>query len=156
MSTIVVGYDGSPASEAALARGIERVSHGGRLLVVHAWQPPRILQGSTTYGVLAAWSYERAELELGKLGEAHPELGGLDWEARLVEGAAPKVLAAIAADAHADEIVVGSSGAGRAAALLGSVAHGLLHTAACPVTVIPRAALRPAGRAPADAEAAKP
>lgn len=150
MSTIVVGFDGSPPAEAALARGVERASHGGHLLVVHAWLPPRVLQGSTTYGVLAAWSYERAELELERLGETHPKLAGVDWEPRVVEGSAPKVLAAIAAETGADEIVVGSSGAGRAGALLGSVAHGLLHTAACPVTVIPRRATEPDASATPD------
>jgi len=156
MSTIVVGYDGSPPAEAALARGIERVSQGGTLLVIHAWLPPRVLQGSTTYGVLAVWSYERAELELERLGETHPALAGVDWEARLVEGSAPKVLAATAEEAGADEIIVGSSGAGRAGALLGSAAHGLLHTAACPVTVIPPRATKPSGGAASDIEAATP
>jgi nucleotide-binding universal stress UspA family protein len=154
MPTIVVGYDGSPPAEAALARGIERVAAGGRLLVIHAWLPPRILQGSTTYGVLAAGSYERAELELERLAETHPGLAAVQWDARLVEGSAPKALAALAHDVGADEIIVGSSGAGRAGALLGSVAHGLLHTAACPVTVIPRRFTQADGADPPGAEVA--
>ena len=153
MPTIVVGYDGSPPAEAALARGIERAASGGRLLIVHAWLPPRILQGSTTYGVLAAWSYERAELELERLPETHPALAAVEWEARVIEGSAPKALAALARDVGADEIIVGSNGAGRAGALLGSVAHGLLHTAACPVTVIPRRAHEPDRDPAADTEA---
>jgi nucleotide-binding universal stress UspA family protein len=153
MPTIVVGYDGSPPAEAALARGIARVASGGRLLIIHAWVPPRILQGSTTYGVLAAWSYERAELELERLAETHPDLATVQWEARVIEGSAPKVLAALARDIGADEIIVGSNGAGRAGALLGSVAHGLLHTAACPVTVIPRRAHDPDREPVVDIEA---
>ena len=42
---------------------------------------------------------------------------------------------------HASEIVVGTRGFGRARALLGSVAHDLIHRAGCPVTVIPERAL---------------
>ena len=152
MSTIVVGYDGSAPAEAALARGIERVAGSGRLYVIHAWLPPRILQGSTSYGVLAAWSYEHAELELERLAETHPTLAGVSWEPRLIEGSAPKALAGFAREVHADEIIVGSSGAGRAAALLGSVAHGLLHTASCPVTVLPRRAIELDGAERADIE----
>ena len=38
---------------------------------------------------------------------------------------------------HASEIVIGTRGFGRARALLGSVAHDLIHRARCPVTVIP-------------------
>jgi nucleotide-binding universal stress UspA family protein len=46
------------------------------------------------------------------------------------------------ATAHrADEIIVGSRGFGRARALLGSVAHELIHLADCPVTVIPERAV---------------
>ena len=149
MSTIVVGYDGSAAAEAALARGIERTGASGRLCVVHAWIPPRILRGSTAYGVYSAWSYERAELELEGLAEQHPELASVDWQARVIAGSPANVLAEVATEIGADEIIVGSHGAGRARALLGSVAHGVIHEAACPVTVIPDRALRRAAADPA-------
>ena len=39
---------------------------------------------------------------------------------------------------NADEIIVGTRGFGRARALLGSVAHELIHLADCPITVIPK------------------
>jgi nucleotide-binding universal stress UspA family protein len=43
-----------------------------------------------------------------------------------------------AAEANeADEIFIGSRGLGRVRALLGSVAHDVIHRANCPVTVIP-------------------
>jgi len=42
-----------------------------------------------------------------------------------------------AADVYeADEIVIGSRGVGRVRAMLGSVAHDVLHRASCPVIVI--------------------
>jgi nucleotide-binding universal stress UspA family protein len=48
------------------------------------------------------------------------------------------LIAAIAAETGAQLIVVGTRGYGRfAGALLGSVAQGLLHSAPCPVLVVP-------------------
>jgi len=48
------------------------------------------------------------------------------------------LIASVAAEINAQLIVVGSRGQGRlVGALLGSVAQGLLHSAACPVLVIP-------------------
>jgi nucleotide-binding universal stress UspA family protein len=41
----------------------------------------------------------------------------------------------------ADEIIIGTRGFGRVRAVIGSVAHELLHEAARPLTVIPEAAL---------------
>ena len=37
---IVVGYDGSPASRAALARAAERAGEDGRIYIVHAYSVP--------------------------------------------------------------------------------------------------------------------
>lgn len=37
---IVVGYDGSPASRAAIARAAERAGEDGRIYVVHAYRCP--------------------------------------------------------------------------------------------------------------------
>ena len=52
--------------------------------------------------------------------------------------------------ARRDEIIIGTRGFGRARALLGSVAHELIHLADCPVTVIPERAV---DRAAAQAQA---
>ena len=37
---IVVGYDGSPASRAALARAADRAGEDGRIYIVHAYSVP--------------------------------------------------------------------------------------------------------------------
>jgi nucleotide-binding universal stress UspA family protein len=37
---IVVGYDGSPASDAALNRAVARAGGTGRVIVVHAYSAP--------------------------------------------------------------------------------------------------------------------
>lgn len=138
---MVVGYDGSPAADAALERGLDRTLHGGRLYVVHAWEPPRVMSGAMYYGIVAAGSYERAEAMMDELGDRYPRLRQDGASVSMVEGDAARAIARLAEDVDADEIVVGTRGAGRAGVLMGSVAHGVLHAAHCPVTVIPERAL---------------
>jgi nucleotide-binding universal stress UspA family protein len=48
-----------------------------------------------------------------------------------------KAIADVANVRGADEIILGTRGFGRVRALLGSVAHEVIHLAACPVIVIP-------------------
>jgi nucleotide-binding universal stress UspA family protein len=70
-----------------------------------------------------------------------PGLGSLDWTTEVLAGPAAIALVNVADVEHASEIVIGTRGFGRARALLGSVAHDLIHRARCPVTVIPERAL---------------
>jgi nucleotide-binding universal stress UspA family protein len=62
---------------------------------------------------------------------------GTCWESELIGGPAAKAIADVANVRGADEIVLGTRGFGRVRALLGSVAHEVIHLAACPVIVIP-------------------
>ena len=66
------------------------------------------------------------------------EVNNTDAEGRLILADA---IARAAELRHADEIVIGSRGAGRVSAMLGSVAHDVIHRAHCPVVVIPERAL---------------
>jgi nucleotide-binding universal stress UspA family protein len=119
---VVVGFDGSPASHAALARAIERVNGTGTLYLVHAWQ-------------------DRPDIDpddaVKEATSAHPGLADIRWVDELIAGPPAKAIADVADVRGADEIIVGTRGFGRVRALLGSVAHELIHLARCPVTVIP-------------------
>lgn len=151
--TVVVGYDGSPAADAALERGLDRVAAGGRLSVVHAWHPPRVLGGSGLCDVVAATSLARAQVMMDELPREHPRLRTVRPELLVLRGEPARAIADFADQVGADEIIAGTHGAGRTAALLGSVAHGLLHRAGCPVTIIPDRVLEaaPSRRAAASA-----
>jgi nucleotide-binding universal stress UspA family protein len=134
---VVVGYDGSPASDVALERAIERVGATGRLYLVHAWEPPGPSRGAGFYQAVIDRAQADAEALLNGVRDRHPELRAVTWETELIGGPAPKAIADVAAARHADEIVLGTRGFGRVRALLGSVAHEVIHLAGCPVTVIP-------------------
>ena len=69
--------------------------------------------------------------------ESGADLAGVAWETEIIGDAPARAIAHVAATRNADEIVVGTRGYGRARALLGSVAHELIHLAGCPITVIP-------------------
>ena len=70
----------------------------------------------------------------------HAALEGTYWTSEVVAGPTAEVIDAAARNHDAEAIYVGSRGAGRASALLGSVAHEVLHRADRPVTVITEAA----------------
>ncbi len=134
---VVVGFDGSPASHVALSRAIQRVSGGGKLYLVHAWQVPEAWRGRGLFQPYVDRALEDAEVVLAQAKAAHPGLAAIDWESELIGAPPAKAIADVAETRGADEIVIGTRGFGRVRALLGSVAHELVHLAACPVTVIP-------------------
>jgi nucleotide-binding universal stress UspA family protein len=68
-------------------------------------------------------------------------LRDVDWYSEVVGSIPAHAIGEVALTRHADQIVVGSRGHGRARALLGSVSHELIHLATCPVTVIPERAV---------------
>ena len=135
---IVVGYDGSPASGVALDRAVERVGSTGRLYVVIAWHPPtRSVAGTGLYQSRMAQARADVEADVEAARKAHPALNNVAWEPELIARPAPQAIADVAAARAADEIILGTRGFGRVRALLGSVAHEVIHLASCPVTVIP-------------------
>ena len=56
-------------------------------------------------------------------------LGGVQWTSDVVAGPTAEVIVAAARNYDAGAIYIGSRGAGRASALLGSVAHDVLRRA---------------------------
>ena len=145
---IIAGYDGSAASRAALSLAVARARPDGRVVVVHAFDPPDGRYEGVSYQRQLDMALGRARTLLRHLAEEVPGLSSLDWSTEVLAGPADKAIASVADAEHASEILVGSRGVGRARALLGSVAHGLIHRARCPVTVIPERALPLAAAGP--------
>lgn len=131
---IVVGFDGSAESEPALAYAFEEARlRGCRLRVVCAWQAP--IQMYAPVIVEDMKGLRQAQERL--LHEALAE-----WRARHADTSVDivcghPVTALVESSRSADLLVVGSHGRGAvASAILGSVSHGVLHHADCPVAVV--------------------
>lgn len=138
-STIVVGYDGSPAARECVRYAVAHAGEDGRVVLVYAYGPPAEWWASPSYKLILE---EHKAHGRGVLAKASEEMGdvlsSVDWETDLRPETAEEAIMG-AADAHrADEIVVGSRGFGALRAVLGSVSHELLHMADRPVVVIPR------------------
>jgi len=132
---VVVGYDGSPASDAAVDWAAEQaVRAGGRLDVVTAWEYP------TSWGSTiplpsgydpAADAQSMVDPVVERARTAHP---GLDVHAHVVEGHPGEVL--VEASKHGALLVVASRGhRALAGVLLGSVSQHCVTHAASPVVV---------------------
>jgi nucleotide-binding universal stress UspA family protein len=120
---VVVGYDGSPGSDAALERAADAAGDDGVVFVVHAYPRPRgWFRAPGDHSVL-----QEAEARMSALwDDADGPLTRVAWEPEIVAGDPAEAIAAVAAGRLADEIVVGS----------GSVAQDLIRSAGVPVTVV--------------------
>ncbi|GII81476.1 universal stress protein [Sphaerisporangium rufum] len=134
---IVVGHDGSPYSEAALDYAFEEAALRGALVrAVYAWQVSAFLPMLASYTPELDRVYDlglrAAKEQLRPWREKYPAVEVRDAMVR-----AHPVAALVEASAAADLVVVGSRGRGAVgAAVLGSVGHGVLHHARCPVAVV--------------------
>jgi len=153
---VVVGIDGSAGAAAALGwAAAEARLRGSRLLIVHAWVPiyTDVLLGGPLGGFSRVGTIDMHKAAEALLENATAELDaeGVEIECRAVEGGAPEVL--VAAAAEAGLLVVGSRGhGGFAGLLLGSVSQQCAHHARCPVVIVH--APTPAATRPDPAEAA--
>lgn len=149
---IVVGYDGSEPSRRALEEAARRIGPDGQLYVVHSFHAPGEQYGQPNANEKLAEEQERARRVLDELeGDSVSWLAGGRWESELLAGPPAEAIVRVASARDADEIFIGSRGVGRARALLGSVAHDVLHRADRPVVVFPERAVE---RARAEASAA--
>lgn len=133
---VVVGIDGSPVSEAALAFGFDAAAaRGVGLVAVHAWSPTAIdeaLAPLMDWDAVAVGEQAVLAERLAGWGQKHPQVAVRQVVVR--DGA---VRALVDASRGAQLVVVGSRGRGNATGLLlGSVSHGVLHGAHCPVAVV--------------------
>jgi nucleotide-binding universal stress UspA family protein len=130
---LVVAFDGSPGSWAALERAIEiAVSNRALLTIAAVVEEPRFIwQGPGTMGVPFTRESLRHELEIEMtrhLANARDEVPAtVSVTTRLLRGRAARALAAFAEEGGYDLVVTGPRPAGRLRRLLcGSVTHGLL------------------------------
>jgi nucleotide-binding universal stress UspA family protein len=137
---VLLGVDGSPASEPAVGFAFEEAAlRGATLTALHAWtQPVRAERGEVLPLVYDVADVEDEEQRI--LAEA---LAG--WRDKYPDVVVQRMLihgqtrpSIIEATGRAQLVVVGSRGRGGfAGLLLGSVSQAVLHHAACPVAVIP-------------------
>jgi nucleotide-binding universal stress UspA family protein len=128
-ATIVVGYDGSDAAQAALLFAARQAGPTGRVFIVHAYELPPDFLGSPNYDRILSERRGRGEAVLRELPLQSDALAGPQYETELIGGPPAEAIATVARVRGADEIVVGARGLGRVRALLGSVSHELLHVA---------------------------
>lgn len=134
---VVVGFDGSAHSTAALGYAFaEAGRRGARLQAIHAWQVPVMGPGAIAYAPLVedilAGARSIAAGALTPWRERYPQV-----EVEQTVVCRHPAAAICEASAAADLVVVGTRGMGRfGSALLGSISHGVLHHAHCPVAVV--------------------
>jgi len=139
--TILLATDGSESAEAAteVALDLARTT-GDDLIVVTVW---RELRGD--FGVpLASLFPDVAEIEHSHAREvaervaAEAAVLGIDTEAVVRHGDAPREICAVARERKPRMIVVGSEGWGMVGrTVFGSVSESVLRHAGCPVLVVP-------------------
>ena len=134
---VVVGFDGSELSHAAVAAARAQAGNDGKVIVVHAyWLPPDFL-GWAEYDRLLAKRQSHARAALDELVRDRVDTLGADHEIELIGGTPAQALLDVARARHANTIVVGSRGLGRVKGAIGSVSQRLLQLADVPVLVIP-------------------
>jgi nucleotide-binding universal stress UspA family protein len=137
MSEIVVGFDGSDGSRAALDRAIELAGPlGDSVTVVFGFYPPGVIGGEMG-------AHEEAVEERGQrvmqLAADQASAKKFEVERKLVDAHPVEALVAEAKKVDARMIVVGNQGAPHplAGALLGAVPFKLVHVSPVPVLVVP-------------------
>lgn len=136
MGSMVVGYDGSDSSKAALGRAKELASGlGDEIVLVFGYAPPGIWGGEIA-------EHEEAIEELGGKAMAEAkrlvETDGIEVEYELVAKRAVEAMLEVAERRDARMIVVGGGGeAPLKGAILGATPYKLLHQADRPVLVVP-------------------
>jgi nucleotide-binding universal stress UspA family protein len=131
---IVVGVDGGPVGEAAIAFAYEAAAaRGAPLIAVHAWgDPPGDLRTAPLWEEFVDEAERVLAERLAGWGEKYPDVP----VQRIVSHSLPS-RRLLELSAKAQLVVVGSRGHGELAGLvLGSVSNAMVHRAACPVVVV--------------------
>ena len=138
---IVVGVDGSPTSDDALAYAFERAhAQGLPLTVIHAW--PGDLSVEIMRVTAAVADEVRAAAANAQIAAMQAQIAPWrlkfpDVAVRVLVPAGEPVHALVQESATASLVVVGSRGLGSLRGMfLGSVSEAVLHQAHCPVAVV--------------------
>lgn len=136
MGSIVVGYDGSASSKAALERATELASSlGDKIVLVFGYAPPGIWGGEIAEHEEAIEEFGASAIEEAK---RFAEGGGVEAEYELVPKRGPEAMIAVADERDARMIVVGGGGeTPLKGAILGATPYKLLHQTDRPVLVVP-------------------
>ncbi|NNC74828.1 MAG: universal stress protein [Acidimicrobiia bacterium] len=139
---IVVGVDGSEASQHAASTAVEMARRSGATLhLVTVVRPPEGwwgIVGSPPTPAALTEALEDAQKEILDRVVEHLDLDGVKHETVEDMGDPGRVLAAYCEEQDADLLVVGRRGAGFIERLvIGSVANKVVNDAPCPVLVIP-------------------
>jgi nucleotide-binding universal stress UspA family protein len=137
---VIVGVDGGGMEAPAVRFAFEEAAlRKARLRAFHAWSHP----SSERSGDMQPLVYDRAVVDEEErrmldhaLAALRDEFPHVEVACEAIHGRPARILAG--ASARADLLVVGTRGRGGfAGLLLGSVSHALLHSAHCPVAVVP-------------------
>jgi nucleotide-binding universal stress UspA family protein len=148
---IVVAIDGSDTARRGLDEAIRLARRdGARLLLLHVTEAPLplMLNGDWTLPAIPVETYAEAGRKLLDAALAEARAAGVEAEALQADADGRRVGPLISERARAwraDLLVVGTHGRrGLDRLLLGSVADGVIRTAALPVLLVPAAETTPA------------
>lgn len=134
---VVVGYDGSSTSRAAVEHAARQAGPQGKIYVVHSYAPPPDWLGFPNYQRVLDDHRARGQATLDGLTMSDDPLLETKFETELLDSPPAEAITKVAETRGADEIVIGSRGLGRVRSALGSVSQEVLHRATIPVVVIP-------------------
>lgn len=133
--TMLVGFDATSESRAALRAAVERAGPEDAIAVVHAYPQVSVWMGAPYYDQAVRRTLHEARRVLDKARDI-ADAAAAPVTLEMFEGAPADVLARIARLRDVDEIVVGARPLGRVQTLLHSVSRRILRRADRPVLVV--------------------